>query len=203
MKKKSKSSGRLHTNLSNWLTLLDSSASSSLIELEGEGVADLLAGGEGEVWGRLAPPKFNPNWVLSWDWLMVVSWVGGIIPVRAASVIWTMDLIIKEGSWRYWDTCVWLWSWHKETAKGERETLSFSTICISMLAISSTVWSCYNFDSLLCPKMMGSVNLLTEISWQIVARSKHILSNPVYFIIELSLGTLTNKLKKHQTHTHK
>lgn len=47
------------------LTLLDSSASSSLMELEGEGVADLLAGGEGEVWGRLAPPKFSPSWALS------------------------------------------------------------------------------------------------------------------------------------------
>lgn len=31
------------------LTLLLSSPSSSLMELEGEGVADLLAGGEGEV----------------------------------------------------------------------------------------------------------------------------------------------------------
>lgn len=47
------------------LTLLASSASSSLMELEGEGVADLLAGGEGEVWGMLAPPKFSPNWALS------------------------------------------------------------------------------------------------------------------------------------------
>lgn len=47
------------------LTLLDSSASSSLMELEGEGVADLLAGGEGDVCGILAPPKFNPNWALS------------------------------------------------------------------------------------------------------------------------------------------
>lgn len=51
--------------LSSELTLLESSPSSSLMELEGEGVADLLAGGEGDVWGKLAPPKFNPNWALS------------------------------------------------------------------------------------------------------------------------------------------
>lgn len=51
--------------LSSELTLLDSSPSSSLMELEGEGVADLLAGGEGDVWGKLAPPKFKPSWALS------------------------------------------------------------------------------------------------------------------------------------------
>lgn len=51
--------------LSSELTRLESSPSSSLMELEGEGVADLLAGGEGDVWGKLAPPKFNPNWALS------------------------------------------------------------------------------------------------------------------------------------------
>jgi hypothetical protein len=43
------------------MALLASSASSSLMELEGEGVADLLAGGEGDVWGILAPPKFKPS----------------------------------------------------------------------------------------------------------------------------------------------
>lgn len=53
------------THYGSELTLLASSASSSLMELEGEGVADLLAGGEGEVWGMLAPPKFSPNWALS------------------------------------------------------------------------------------------------------------------------------------------
>lgn len=47
--------------------LLESSASSSLMELDGEGVADLLAGGDGEVCGMLAPPKFSPSWALSWD----------------------------------------------------------------------------------------------------------------------------------------
>lgn len=47
------------------LTLFASSASSSLMELEGEGVADLLAGGEGDVWGTLAPPRFKPNCALS------------------------------------------------------------------------------------------------------------------------------------------
>lgn len=47
------------------LTLPDSSPSSSLMELEGEGVADLLAGGEGDVWGKLVPPKFKPSWALS------------------------------------------------------------------------------------------------------------------------------------------
>lgn len=102
-----------------WLTLFASSTSSSLMELEGEGVADLLAGGEGDVWGTLAPPKFKPSCALSWDWLMVVSWAGGMIPERAASVMWTMDLMIMEGSWRYCDTCVWLWS-YKEKSEGER-----------------------------------------------------------------------------------
>lgn len=43
------------------------------MELEGEGVADLLAGGEGEVWVMLAPAMFKVSCVLSWDWLMVVS----------------------------------------------------------------------------------------------------------------------------------
>lgn len=95
------------------LTLLDSSASSSFIELDGEGVADLLAGGEGEVCGKLVPPKFRPSCALSCDWLMVVSWEGARIPEWAASVIWTIDLIISEWSWRYWATCVWLWSWKR------------------------------------------------------------------------------------------
>ena len=45
------------------VTLSVSSFSSSCTELEGEGVADLLPGGEGELW--VASP--------SCDWLMVVS----------------------------------------------------------------------------------------------------------------------------------
>lgn len=80
------------------------------MELEGDGVADLLAGGDGDVWGMLAPPRFSPSWALSWDWLMVVSWAGGMTPEWAVSVMWMMDLMIKEGSCRYCDTCVWLWS---------------------------------------------------------------------------------------------
>lgn len=55
-------------------TLEVSSPSSSCTELEGEGVADLLPGGEGELWGTLLPPMFKPSCALSWDWLMVVSW---------------------------------------------------------------------------------------------------------------------------------
>jgi len=55
------------------LTLLPSSWSSSLMELEGDGVADLLAGGDGEVWAMLGPAMFRLSCVLSWDWLMVVS----------------------------------------------------------------------------------------------------------------------------------
>lgn len=55
------------------LTLLPSSCSSSLMELDGEGVADLLAGGDGEVWVILGPAMFRFSCPLSWDWLIVVS----------------------------------------------------------------------------------------------------------------------------------
>ena len=55
------------------LTLLPSSWSSSLMELEGDGVADLLVGGDGAVWAMLGPAMFKLSCALSWDWFMVVS----------------------------------------------------------------------------------------------------------------------------------
>lgn len=55
-------------------TLSPSSLSSSCAELEGDGVADLLPGGEGELWVTEFP--FSP----SWDWFMVDNWLGGFMP---------------------------------------------------------------------------------------------------------------------------
>lgn len=52
-------------------TFNDSSVSSSCTELDGEGVADLLPGGDGELWVMLFPLK--PSCALSCDWLIVDS----------------------------------------------------------------------------------------------------------------------------------
>lgn len=76
------------------LTLLPSSCSSSLMELEGDGVADLLAGGDGEVW-LMAPPMFRLSWPLIWDWLMVVSWFRDSIPLGLFMLM--MDFITMAG----------------------------------------------------------------------------------------------------------
>lgn len=82
------------------LTLLLSSCSSSFMELEGEGVADLLAGGDGEVWAMLGPAMFRLTCPLSWDWLMVVNWFRDIIPLGPFIVI--MDFITMAGLGGYW-----------------------------------------------------------------------------------------------------
>jgi len=66
-------------------TLSPSSLSSSCAELEGDGVADLLPGGEGELWVTEFP--LRP----SCDWLMVDNWLCWLMPdwllgPRAASM---------------------------------------------------------------------------------------------------------------------
>ena len=81
-------------------TLEASSPSSSCTELDGEGVADLLPGGDGELWGMLPPPTLSPSWALSCDWLMVVSWPCGIIPgccLRSAG--WALGLMAAIWGW--------------------------------------------------------------------------------------------------------
>lgn len=65
------------------------------MELEGDGVADLLAGGDGDVWVMLGPPMFKLSCALSWDWLMVVSWFRDIIPLGL--FMWMIDFITMEG----------------------------------------------------------------------------------------------------------
>lgn len=50
-------------------TLSPSSFSSSCTELEGDGVADLLPGGEGEFWVTEFP--LGPRW----DWCTVDNWL--------------------------------------------------------------------------------------------------------------------------------
>lgn len=82
------------------LTLLLSSCSSSLMELEGDGVADLLAGGDGEVWVILGPAIFRLSCPLSWDWLMVVSWFRDIMPLGLFMVM--IDFITMAGLGGYW-----------------------------------------------------------------------------------------------------
>lgn len=73
------------------------------MELEGEGVADLLAGGDGDVWAMLGPAMFRFNWALSCDWLMVVSWFRDIIPLGLFMPM--MDFIsMAEFGW-YWRRC--------------------------------------------------------------------------------------------------
>lgn len=57
-----------------FLTRSPSSFSSSWAELEGDGVADLLPGGEGELWVMEFP--LTP----SWDWLMVDNWLCWLMP---------------------------------------------------------------------------------------------------------------------------
>lgn len=64
------------------------------MELEGDGVADLLAGGDGEVW-LMAPPMFRLIWPLIWDWLMVVSWLRDSIPLGLFMLM--MDFITMAG----------------------------------------------------------------------------------------------------------
>lgn len=49
------------------------------MELDGDGVADLLAGGDGDVWVMFGPVMLRPSWALSCDWLIVVSWLRDII----------------------------------------------------------------------------------------------------------------------------
>lgn len=68
-----------------FFTLSPSSFSSSCAELEGDGVADLLPGGEGELWVTELP--FGPRW----DWWTVDSWLCWLMPdwflgPRAASI---------------------------------------------------------------------------------------------------------------------
>ena len=97
----STSAGHLLTDwLLTLLTLLPSSWSSSLMELEGDGVADLLAGGDGEVWVMLGPAMFRLNCALSWDWLMVVSWFLDNIPLGLFMLM--MDFITMAGLGGYW-----------------------------------------------------------------------------------------------------
>lgn len=97
-------SQRLDEWIPGFLTRLPSSWSSSLMELDGEGVADLLAGGDGDVWVMLfGPETFTPSCALRWDWLMVVRWPRGIIPLGLLMLM--RDLIIMaglEGYWRRW-----------------------------------------------------------------------------------------------------
>lgn len=60
---------RCHISTFEW-----GSVSSSWLELEGEGVADLLPGGEGEPWGR----ALRLTWEFSWDSaLMGLGSIGG------------------------------------------------------------------------------------------------------------------------------
>jgi hypothetical protein len=69
-------------------TLKWASDSSSCVELEGEGVADLLPGGDGEPWPMLLR---MPIWEMSWDWLSALMWLASIAgrpsrgPVRPES----------------------------------------------------------------------------------------------------------------------
>ena len=76
-----------------------------MMELEGEGVADLLAGGEGEVWAMFGPIMLRPSWALSWDWLMVVSWFRDIIALGL--FILMIDLITMAGLGGYWRRWPW------------------------------------------------------------------------------------------------
>lgn len=64
------------------------------MELEGDGVADLLAGGDGEVW-VMGPPMFRLSCPLIWDWLMVVSWFRDTIPLGLFMLM--MDFITMAG----------------------------------------------------------------------------------------------------------
>lgn len=60
-------------------TLEWGSVSSSWLELEGEGVADLLPGGEGEPWGSV----LRLTWGFSWDsTLMGLDSIGGELFIR-------------------------------------------------------------------------------------------------------------------------
>lgn len=45
------------------------------MELEGEGVADLLPGGDGELWLMLLR---MPIWEMSWDWLRALMWLASM-----------------------------------------------------------------------------------------------------------------------------
>lgn len=56
-------------------TLKWASDSSSCVELDGEGVADLLPGGDGELW---VMPLLMPIWEMSWDWLRALMWLASI-----------------------------------------------------------------------------------------------------------------------------
>lgn len=70
------------------------------MELDGDGVADLLAGGDGDVWLMLGPAMFKLSCPLSCDWLMVDSWFRDIMPLGLFMLM--MDFMTMDGLDGYW-----------------------------------------------------------------------------------------------------
>lgn len=95
------------------------SASSSWLELEGEGVADLLPGGEGEPWGSAPRLTCRFSCVSA---LMGLGSIGGELFIRA----W---LRLKwEPSGRWWWCCSWWWCKAISCIWGERRTPALLTL---------------------------------------------------------------------------
>lgn len=86
-----------------FFTLSPSSLSSSWAELGGDGVVDLLPGGEGELW--VAGFPFIP----SWDWLIVDSWFCWLRPDwllgPSAALIGCWLLVNRESEFTI--CCIW------------------------------------------------------------------------------------------------
>ena len=90
------------------LTFRESSASSSGTELDGEGVADLLPGGDGELLLPLLTGfPHNPSWVFRCDFFTAAS-----EPWWWPMLDWHLDLRTSRWGWPYLDSesticCIW------------------------------------------------------------------------------------------------
>lgn len=117
-----------------YFTLSPSSLSSSWAELGGEGVADLLPGGEGELW--VAELPFSP----SWGWLIVDKWFCWLMPdwllgPSAASIgCW---LLVKRVS-EFTICCIWT----KEARHNDREQLD---LYLSAAHFNLLIWPLFSF----------------------------------------------------------
>lgn len=103
-----------------FFTLSPSSLSSSWAELGGDGVVDLLPGGEGELWVEGFP--FSP----SWDWLIVDSWFCWLTPDwllgPSAALIGCWLLVNRESEFTI--CCIWA----KTGSDNERQLLHLRSL---------------------------------------------------------------------------